>query len=165
MSQFRQFSERCKMRHDFGDQIQVRYQHPGGEHYDTWVSGSEVLQRLNSLESEEQLRGLSRLTLEDLKIVYQSLPDAARETVRGSLRDELADRLEKNIGGSVIGDSLSKAVRGRSTLSDTTQSEKERWTALIRYEPFHQIVLNLAWIQLEGSFPEANIDPRPGDWL
>ncbi len=39
------FSANCKMRHDYGDMIQVRYQHSDGENYDTWVSGDEVLSR------------------------------------------------------------------------------------------------------------------------
>jgi len=41
------------MRHDFDDQIQVRYTHTDGESFDTWVSGEEVLGRINSVESEE----------------------------------------------------------------------------------------------------------------
>ena len=54
MTAFANFARRCRMRHDFADQFQVRYHHPNGEHYDTWVSGEEALSRLRSAGAEER---------------------------------------------------------------------------------------------------------------
>ncbi len=165
MTNYDQFSQRCKMRHDFGDQIQVRYQHSDGTHYDTWVSGTEALQRLESIAAEDQLRSLSRLDADDLRIIVDSLPDTIRKTVRRSLRDRLADRLESAIGGNPIGDAMSEAARGQSPAAGSSTSEADRWHALLRYEPFRQRVLELAWIALEGSFPDDETKTEPDDWV
>ncbi len=165
MTTFGQFSQRCKMRHEFGDQIQVRYWHADGEYYETWVSGDEALQRLESIESEEQLRSLSRLNAGDLKLVVELLPEAARNVIRRSLRDRLVDRLETAIGGNVIGDALSDAARGQPPAKGVEVTEKDRWQALLRYDPFRLKVLELAWIALEGSFPDVDSESEPGDWV
>lgn len=165
MTTFGQFRERCKMRHDFDDQIQVRYWHADGKYYDSWVSGAEALQRLESIETEEQLRSLSRLKMDDLRLVLQTLPEATRKTVRRTLRDRLADRLESGIGGNLIGDALSEAVRGQELSTNSTVKEKDRWQALLHYEPFRQKALELAWIALEGSFPDFESDGEPDGWI
>lgn len=153
------------MRHDFGDQIQVRYQQKGEEHYDTWVSGNEALQRLESVETEQQIMSLSLLNLDELKIVVESLPETARRAARQSLREELADRLESGIGGNLIGDALADTIRSRKSDQTPDLTDKDRWQALIRYEPFRQKVFELAWIQLEGSFPDSEPEPPSDDWF
>ena len=165
MVTFSLFSERCKMRHDFDDQIQVRYRHGDGEEYDTWVSGSEALQRLRSLVTEEQLKGLSRLNRDDLKLVLDSLPEMAKGSAHESLRDALANRLQDSFGGNIFGDALSDSVRGRSTAPEPADVKDQRWRALLKYEPFRQKVLDLAWIQLEGSFPDSEPNADADDWL
>lgn len=165
MVTFTQFQQRCKMRHDFDDQIQVRYQHDGQEAIDTWVSGSEALQRLQSEATKAQIRALSRLSLSDLRIVLEELPDAATDAARRSFRDALADQLQDTVGGNLIGDALSDSVRGRPPVTEDTTSERERWRALLHYEPFRQIILELAWRQLEGSFPDDGPGLPPDDWL
>ena len=152
------------MRHDFGDQIQVRYQQGNREHFDTWVSGSEALQRLESIEIEQQIRSLSGLDADDLRIVVESLPESAKLAARQSLREELADRLESGIGGNLIGDALADALRSRKADPTPGLSETDRWRALIRYESFRQTILELAWIQLEGSFPDSGTEPPSDDW-
>jgi hypothetical protein len=165
MTTFSQFTNRCKMRHDFGDQIQVRYLHAGGEYYDTWVSGTEALQRLDSIETEAQLRTLSHLKPADLKLVLDMLPEATRNVVRRKLRDKLADGLEAAIGGNPIGDALSDAARGRTPATEPTTTDKDRWQALMRYKPFRLKVLELAWIALEGSFTDDEPEDEPDDWI
>lgn len=165
MTTFGQFADRCKMRHDFGDQIQVRYQHPDGQNFDTWVSGTEALQRLEAIQTEKQIESLNRLSMDDLRVVVKSLPEAAKNLIRRSLRDEIANRLESGIGGNLIGDALSDSIRGHSPTIDPAISDKDRWPALMRYEPFRHIVLELAWSQLEGSFPDVDADQEPDDWL
>jgi hypothetical protein len=152
------------MRHDFDDQIQVRYQYDD-EHFDTWVSGTEALQRLESVETEEQIRSLGELDSNDLRFVLESLPETTRSAIRRSLSEKAAERLESLIGGNLIGDAISNAILGRSDEPLPSSFVKERWRALIRYEPFRQKVLELAWIQLEGSFPDSGVEPPPDDWL
>ncbi len=164
MVNFSLFGERCKMRHDFDDQIQVRYRHGEGEEFDTWVSGLEALQRLRSEAAEERLKGLSQLAGDDLKLVLDSLPEITKGSARESLRDALADRLQNSFGGNIIGDALSDSARGRSTAPESANAKKQRWLALLKYEPFRQRVLHLAWIQLEGSFPKSEPNAEPDDW-
>ena len=53
------------MRHDFGDQIQVRYRHTDGEDYDTWVSGEEARQRLKTAEREKKILILMDFVVRD----------------------------------------------------------------------------------------------------
>jgi hypothetical protein len=165
MVTFTLFCESCRMRHDFDDQIQVRYQHGDGDEIDTWVSGTEAEKRLRSEVTEEELRGLSLLSVSDMKIVLDSLPNHARNLARKSLRDRLADHVEDSIGGNVIGDALSDSVRGESRDPGRVGSGEERWQALLKYDPFRRKVLELAWYQLEGSLPEVKSDHDPEDWL
>jgi len=165
MTSFDRFSKRCKMRLDFDDQIQVRYTHGDGQNFDTWVSGAEALQRLETTEAKDHLRSLSQLSADDLKIVLHSLPDSARNHVRRLLRDRIADQVQSTIGGNLIGDALADAVRGRDRAGEARLSPEDRWLALMRYEPFRLRVLELAWTQLEGSFPDDESRPEPDDWL
>lgn len=165
MVTYNQFCRRCRMRHDFNDQIQVRYQQDDQEAIDTWVSGSEALQRLRSESVDRQIEGLRQLSLDDIKIVIDALPDAARARAERTLRDDLAKRLQETIGGNPVGDALSDSVRGRTPASGDNLTEKERWRALLRHEPFRQKVLELAWRQLEGSLPASERDVGPDDWL
>lgn len=70
MTTFQQFAARCKMRHDFEDQIQVRYRHPDGQDYDTWVSGLEAEHRLQAEVREQQLQtDLNQFTGQQLEQV------------------------------------------------------------------------------------------------
>jgi hypothetical protein len=67
MTTFSQFASRAKMRHDFSDQIQVRYSHANGEDFDTWISGEEVLARLKTTSREELIKGFSQMNLDQAK--------------------------------------------------------------------------------------------------
>lgn len=152
------------MRHDFGDQIQVRYRHTDGEDYDTWVSGEEVLGRIRSEAAEERLRGLVKLNWGQIQEIKDRLPDEAKEKTERWLLDILANGLEENLGSNLIGDSLADAVRGGKDKDASTDVAKERWINLLRDELFRAGVLELAWIQLEGSFPEDSPAEEPDDW-
>ena len=77
MTTLKQFAARCKMRHDYSDMIQVRYAHPNGDDFDTWVSGDEIIQRLHSESSEERLRRLSNLDLNSLRQTAGEIPERA----------------------------------------------------------------------------------------
>jgi hypothetical protein len=163
MSAFDQFCAGSKTRHDFQDQIQVRYRHRDGEEYDTWVSGEEVLARLESEAAEQRLKGISRLDWKEIREAGEQLPQRAKEELRGRLKDKFADAVEDVIGGNVIGDGLVDRVRGRDSDVDPRDAAKQRWQALLLDDVFRAKVLELAWIQLAGSFPEERNEPD--DWV
>jgi len=151
MTSFEQFCARTKMRHDFADQIQVRYRHSDGETYDTWVSGEEVMQRLRSEAAERRLRGLSSLNWEAIREAKDTLPEEGKERFEDHVKDRLADGLEDALGDNVIGESLADAVRGGDRGED---DDGALWRQRLRDEAFREKVLELAWINLRGSFPE-----------
>lgn len=166
MTSFKQFCTRTKMRHDFADQIQVRYRHSDGEAYDTWVSGEEVMQRLRSEAAERRLRGLSRLSWDEIQEAKDALPQEGKEQLEEHVKDRLADGLEDVLGDNVIGESLADAVRGGDRGED---DDAALWHQRLRDEAFREKVLELAWINLRGSFPEEDStdDPldRADDWV
>lgn len=165
MASFTFFCDNSKMRHDFDDQIQVRYHHVNGEDYDTWVSADEVLQRLRSEASEEKLRRISRLDWQELRKIEEELPEKGKEKLEESMRNRLADGVEDFIGGNLIGDSVAGAVRGEFQEDRDATDEKTYWFTLLKNETFRMKVLELAWIQLEGSFPDEDPAAEADDWI
>ncbi len=165
MTDFTTFSNSCKIRHDYGDMFQVRYRHSNGVDYDTWVSGEEALSRLSSEIAEEKLRGLRNLDWKKIQEARDQWPEEAKDRAENSLLGFLADNLQESIGGNIIGDSLSDAVRGRSTDSDPLESTKARWSLFLQDDIFRGKLLELAWIQLEGSFPGDQAAEEPNDWI
>lgn len=164
MTTFTQFAARCKMRHDFADRIQVRYQHADGETYDTWVSGEEVIQRLHSADAEQRLRGMSRLNWDDLREVGEELPEAGKRGLRDHLHKRLADEVEDFLGDSLLGESLADAVHGRRA-GEESDPEQQRWQARLHDDNFRAQVLALAWINLRGSFPDDEEGTEFDDWV
>lgn len=164
MTTFQQFCARTKMRHDFADQIQVRYEHGDGEAYDTWVSGEEVMQRLRSEAAERRLRGLSRLDWQEIQEAKERLPQEGKDRLEEEARDRLADGLKDVLGDNVIGESLADAVRGRDREAD---DDSTVWRERLKKGAFQEKVLELAWINLRGSFPEEDEGPadEPDDWI
>jgi hypothetical protein len=127
------------------------------------VSGSEVLGRIKSKAAEKRLRGLLNLNWQQIQEVKERLPDETKEKTKSWLLDILADGLEDNLGGNIIGDSLADSIRGENDAS--ADLAKERWMNLLHDERFRAGVLELAWIQLEGSFPEDSNAEEPDDWI
>jgi hypothetical protein len=164
MTSYSQFVRKCKMRHDFDDQIQVRYQHSDGENYDTWVSGTEVLNRLKSDAAEKRLGDLDRTDWQKVQEYKDRLPRDVRDKLHAELQDRLADSLEDAIGANIIGDSLADALRGQSS-GDPDVVQRSQWLLLMKEPPFRAKVFELAWIQLEGSFPDTGPLDRPDDWV
>ena len=162
MTSFRQFQDRCKMRHDFDDQIQVRYIHPNGEQIDTWVSGEEALSRVRSSENEARLRALSQLDLDTLRKLKNELPEKGKKQLWESIMEQLADSVDDAIGDSIIGESLADAVRG---YDDDEGPDIQRWKLLLHDPDFKAMVLELAWIQLDGSLPEEDVSQKLDDWV
>lgn len=165
MTSFVKFCEHTKLRHDFDDQIQVRYTHSGGQEYDTWVSGEEVIRRIQSEDAEAILEGLSNLDRSQIEKMRKLLPDIGRNTLKEYLANLLADKLAGFIGGNIIGDNLADAVRSRRDHQKGSQAAQELWKSLLRDKAFQLQVKTLAWIQLRGSFPGGDVSPQPDDWL
>lgn len=167
MPTFKEFATKAKVRPDFGDMIQVRYVHTDGDDYDTWISGEEVLQRLASETAEERLRTLSKFDWKAIKAARERLPDEGKKKLKRKLIDRFADEVKGAIGGNVIGDSLSDAIRGEETAEgDPNEVEREKWRGLLGQPNFWAKVIELAWIQLEGSFPnDDDVVEEPGDWM
>lgn len=153
------------MRHDFDDQIQVRYRHHDGEFYDTWVSGEEVLGRMRTKAQEDRLKGIKNLSWHQIGKAGERLPDEVKERVEDWLLNNLADGLDENLGGNLLGDALAGAIRGEDRAGSSVEIAKERWSALLYDKKFRAGVLELAWIQLEGSFPEDSPVEEPDDWI
>jgi hypothetical protein len=167
MPTFKEFAARAKLRPDFGDMIQVRYTHTDGIDYDTWISGEEVWQRLKSETAEERLRSISKLDWEAIQAAKERLPEEGKKKAKRKLIDRFADEVKGAIGGNVIGDSFADAVRGEeSAEADPDEAEREKWRTRLIDNHFRAKVLELAWIQLEGSFPDEDDQvEEPDDWL
>jgi hypothetical protein len=163
MSAFADFARRCRLRHDFADQIQVRYRHPNGESYDTWVSGEEVLARLRSADAEARLRRLGKFQPGELGAAAEEAKRAAKRSLHDRLRRRLGDSVESLAGGNPLGDSLAENVRGQEPSGSETAAA--RWQSYLHDEAFRAIALELAWINLRGSFPEPGSAEDEGDWL
>jgi hypothetical protein len=167
MTSFSTFIKNCKTRHDFDDMIQVRYVHADGEEYDTWVSGKEALARIRSEASEARLKGIGRLDLDEIRAAGRRLPDDAKKRVGVELRNHLAEGVEDVLGENSIVDGLSAAIRGDvdDRGGDHTDTvERQAWLALLQDDGFRAKVLELAWINLEGSLPEGR-SAEPDDWI
>lgn len=159
-----QFRAKAKMRHDFSDQIQVRYDHPNGESFDTWISGEEVMRRLDTKSRERVIRSLARKNWRELRDAGSEIIDEAQERARRGLRDRLADAVSDTLGDHVIGDTLSDRVRGADSEADPYQREKEVWQARLTDASFRAVALELAWINLDGTLPEEGSEVVD-DWL
>lgn len=153
------------MRYDFGDQIQVRYRHSDGEEYDTWVSGEEALQRLRSAADEERLGRLRNLDWAHIRELQEQLPETGARRLQDAIQERVGDILDDLVGGNIIGDSLVAGARGDLPGEDADAAERQRWQAHLRNDAFYAQVLELAWIQLRGSFPEEDRREEPGDWI
>lgn len=153
------------MRYDFDDQFQVRYTHPNGDHFDTWVSGEEALRRLKSEESEERIRALRNLDLQELKRVARDIPQEGKTRTWRYLKNRLADSVEEAAGDNVISETLADAVRGEENDVDSQETTRNQWLALLDDLSFREKLLELAWIQLEGSFPPEASSEAPDGWV
>ncbi len=154
MPTFREFAIKAKMRPDFGDMIQVRYTHTDGDNYDTWISGKEVLQRLRSETAEEQFRNLRQLDWSAIEAARENLVDEGKKNLKRKLIDRLSDEVKGAIGSNITGD------------DDADEAEREKWRTHLQETPFRAKVLELAWIQLEGTFPDDDdIVEEPDDWM
>lgn len=161
-----QFFARCRARHDFSDQLQVRYEHPDGERFDTWVSGEEVEKRLKRAGAEERLKLIRTLRREDLDQLRREAPDFARQELEDRLRGYVADEVEDFLGRSRLSAYLSDTLRDEADwdADDPRAAEKQHWQARLQDEAFRAIAFELAWINLQGSLPDSPPE-EPDDWV
>jgi hypothetical protein len=163
MTTFVQFCARAKMRHDFSDMIQVRYPHPG-EDFDTWVSGEEVMSRLKTLSREQLIQSFSRMNWQEAKAAIQREIDSGKKSARDHLLGRLADAVSDNVGGNIFGDTLVDKIRDVDGAADPRDQEKQLWQNRLQNDAFRAVLLELAWINLEGTLPDEQLD-EPDDWV
>ena len=164
MTTFIQFCAGAKLRHDFSDQIQVRYPHPTGEKFDTWISGEEVMSRLKTMSREQLIHSFSRMNWTEAKAALQRELDEGQQKARRSLKERLAGLVEENIGGNILGDTLADNIRGVDSSADPREQEKALWQQRLHHDAFRAIALELAWINLEGTFPDEP-SAAADDWV
>jgi hypothetical protein len=100
----------------------------------------------------------------EAKAALQRELDEGQQKARHSLKERLAGLVEDNIGGNIFGDTLANNIRGVDSHADPREQEKALWQERLRHDAFRAVALELAWINLEGTFPaEATVEPD--DWL
>ena len=164
MTTFSQFATKAKMRHDFSDQIQVRYRHPNGEDFDTWISGEEVMARLKTASREQLIKSFSQLNLEEAKEAGRREAEKGEEILRDRLKNKLADIVSDNVGGNLFGDTLADNIRGIDSNEDPYERQKQQWQNRLHDPAFRMVALRLAWSNLEGTFPDEGAEPLD-DWI
>ncbi|MCP5098492.1 MAG: hypothetical protein GY943_23325 [Chloroflexi bacterium] len=164
MTTFVQFCASAKMRHDFSDQIQVRYAHPTGESFDTWISGEEVMARLKTMSREQLIHSFSKMNWSEAKSAAEYELQQSKKKARRSLKDRFADIVQDQIGDNIFGDTLANNIRGRDSNEDPREHEKQLWKTRLRSDAFRAVALDLAWFNLEGTFPEEPHE-EPDDWV
>lgn len=169
MTTITQFNARAKMRHDYSDMIQVRYPHPNGENFDTWVSGEEIMARLKTQDRERLIKSFSQKDLPQtraaLKKEAQKGMEAAKKKARRSFKDRLADVVGDQIGGNIFGDTLADNIRGVDSNVDPRERERQQWQNRLRDKAFRAMALELAWIDLAGTMPDEGDEAEPDDWI
>lgn len=164
MTTFVQFCASAKTRHDFSDMIQVRYHHPGGEDFDTWVSGEEVMARLKTMTRQQLIQSFGRMEWQKAKEALQREIDSGKRRARDQLLGRLADAVADNVGGNIFGDTLAGKIRGVDSAADPRDQEKQQWQNHLQNDAFRAVLLELAWINLEGTLPDQP-DREPDDWI
>lgn len=160
-----QFLRGAKLRYDYSDMIQVRYPHPGGENFDTWVSGAEVMARLNTAARERLIKSFSTKNWQQAKESLQDEVEKGKEKARRSLRDRLAGQVSNAVGGNIFGDTLADNLRGVDANENLRAVEKQRWQSHLQDPDFRAVALELAWINLRGAMPSEEPEPDPDDWV
>ncbi|MCP4359008.1 MAG: hypothetical protein GY796_13390 [Chloroflexi bacterium] len=165
MTSFTQFCTQAKMRHDFSDMIQVRYTHPNGENYDTWISGEEVMSRLKTLSREHLIRSFSKMNWIEAKTAVEREWQQGKDRTYWELRRRGGDIFAGQFGGHILGDTTADNIRGVDSSIDSRDKEKQTWQSHLYDPAFRAIALELAWTDLEGSFPDEPESAALDDWV
>jgi hypothetical protein len=160
-----QFLAKAKARHHHSDQIQVRYEHPNGKKYDTFISGEEAMSRLNTKAQDRLIKSFSTKNWEQAKRSLKGEMHKRKDVSGKKIKNRLGDFVQDKIGGNVIGDTLADNVRGVDSTKDPRETEKELWQNRLHDTAFKDMVLNLAWLDLEGSLPKEDDPADADDWV
>ena len=90
--------------------------------------------------------------------------DEGQQKAQRSLKERLAGIVEDNIGGNIFGNTLADNIRGVDSSADPREQEKALWQQRLHHDAFRAIALELAWINLEGTFPDEP-SAEPDDWV
>ncbi|MCB9003431.1 MAG: hypothetical protein H6664_03605 [Ardenticatenaceae bacterium] len=165
MTTYNQFCAGAKTRHDYSDMIQVRYPHPNGEAFDTWVSGEEVMARLNTAVRERLIKSFSTKNWQQAKDALGEEVEKGKQQVRRSLKDRLSGAVSDAVGGNIFGDTLADNLRGVDSNQNPREQEKLLWQNRLTDSDFRAVVLELAWINLRGTMPDEALPSEPDDWI
>jgi len=165
MTTYEQFRAGAKTRHDYSDQIQVRYPHPSGEAFDTWVSGEEVMARLNTAVREHLIKSFSTKNWQQAKEALHDEIEQSKDKARHSLRDRLAGKVSDIMGDNIFGDTLADNLHGVDSNQNPREQEKQLWQSRLADADFRAIVLELAWINLQGTMPDEERPSESDDWI
>lgn len=165
MTTYDQFCANAKLRHDFSDQLQVRYPHPNGETFDTWVSGEEIMARLHTAARERLIKSFSTKNWSQAKESLHDEVEKSKEKAKRSFKDRLAGKASDVLGDNIFGDTLADNIRGIDSTSDPRTQEKQLWQHRLHDPDFRAIALDLAWINLRGTMPDEGPAPALDDWV
>lgn len=165
MTNFNQFLTKAKTRHDYSDMIQVRYYHPNGDEFDTWVSGEEVMQRLDTKARERVVKSFSQKNWQEAKEALRVEFEKGKQKAQHNLKNRLADIVSDQIGGNIFSDTLAANIRGHDSNIDPYERERAEWQTRLLDAEFRALVLQLAWITLEGTMPDEEGDEEAVDWV
>lgn len=160
-----QFLAKAKARHHHSDQIQVRYPHPNGKKYDTFVSGEEAMSRLDTQAQDRLIKSFSTKNWDQAKSSLKREWKKGQEASSKKFKNRLGDFVEDKVGGNVFGDTLADNVRGVDSTKDPREVEKEIWQSRLHDAEFKSMILNLAWLDLEGSLPKEDDPSDTDDWI
>ena len=159
-----QYAAGVKMRHDFSDQIQVRYRHPDGEDYDTWVSGEEALARLKTLSREQLIRSFRRLNWEQAIEAIEREVDKGKEQAKGRFLNRLTQGVTDTLGDHIFSQTINDKLRGSRSEEDPREREKRLWQQRLEDERFRAMVIEIAWRNIGDSLPPETA-VAPDDWI
>ncbi len=160
-----QFLAKAKARHHHKEMLQVRYPHPNGKNYDTFVSGEEAMSRLNTQAKDRLIKSFSTKNWEQAKSSLKKEWRKGQESSSKKLKNRLGDFVQDKVGDNVFGDTLADNVRGVDSTKDPREVEKEMWQNRLHDTEFKEMILNLAWLDLEGSLPKEDDPDDADDWV
>jgi hypothetical protein len=101
---------------------------------------------------------------QEAKAAIQREIDSGKKSARDHLLGRLADAVSDNVGGNIFGDTLVDKIRDVDGAADPRHQEEQLWQNRLQNDAFRAVLLELAWINLEGTLPDEQLD-EPDDWV
>ncbi|MEZ4642177.1 MAG: hypothetical protein R3E31_05445 [Chloroflexota bacterium] len=76
--------------------------HPTGENFDTWVSGEEVMARLNTAARERLIKSFSNKNWNQAKEALRDEMDKGKQSAKRKLKDRLAGKVTDVMGDNIL---------------------------------------------------------------